>query len=306
MSSQEKNDAGRAFVQVCTERHVPMDVWAQIVLELPKNAGTAEKNDYFGRATEQVKRDWPFIPMEEYLAQIEESKDWKDLLWHRRVYWQDVPSMLADAVRTRSVQTVRQLALHCLLGNPQLKEEMLALAPDQRTRKALLYPPRVKEEKHYEQYPFCIVENGVVDIRSIFPARKKKVRIITMPPDIQERVFERFLCRNGYTVGQLAGCINADRAELEEFGMKCSTRLDYILFCMGYEMADQGFISRPIPECWYQHEWAQEVDFTDDEIFEKGVLGLCAEVIHQGWKVTFEGINNCFGCTGYSYLTQWP
>lgn len=214
--------------------------------------------------------------------------------------------MLADAVRTRSVQTVRQLALHCLFRNPQLKEEMLALAPDQRTRKALLYPPRVKDEEHYRQYPFCIAENGIVDILAVPPAQKTNSRIITMPSDVQEEVFHRLLHRKRVTAEQLAESINAGRNSQKECGMSFSTPLDYLLFGLGCEVAEHGFVFRHLPECWLQHEYVRELGFSDDVKFEMGVSGLCVDLIQQGWKVKFDGVNNCFGRTGYSYLTQWP
>ena len=304
MSINEKNDAGIAFLHICTERHVPTKVWAQIAFDLPKNAGVTERNDYFLCAIEQIKRDWPFIPMEEYLAHIEESKDWDDLRRHGSVYWQDVPSMLADAVRTRSVQTVRQLALHCLFRNPQLKEEMLALAPDQRTQKALMYPPRVKEEEHYRQYPFCIAENGCVDIFGRHQLRKRYAKVISLPDDVQTTLFERFKKIKGFaTTRQLYLAAHNESNGAEQ---RVYPTLEDRLYRMGYQIVQGDIVCVPMPECWLANHGLQDEEYTSDELVSMGIVRLQHEAYYLGYDFKFDGVNNSFGYTGYTYLTQWP
>ena len=304
MSADRKMDAGIAFAEICTERHVPTDVWAQIALNLPKNVNAAERHDYFIREIERIKRDWPFIPMEDYLAQIEETKNWNDLRRYACVYWQDVPSMLADAVRTRSVETVRQLALHCLFRDPLLKEEMLALAPDQRTRKALLCPPRVKAEEIYRQYPLCIAENRCMNIHGRFLPRERNVRVINLPDDIQERLFERFKIIKGFQTNEQL--FKAILDEKNEGDWRVYPQLNNRLFRMGYQTAGGDVVRVSMPECWLTHETMKDIQFSQDEIVETGILGLVHEADYLGWTLKFDGVNNCFGYTGYTYLTQWP
>ena len=294
--SSTKEPIGIRFSRLCHERHVPSKLSTQWMVECVENYPRSEREAYYSKRIAEIERDWPFIPMEQYLASIEESKDWDDLFRYRSVYWQDVPSMLADAVKTRSLHTIRQLALHCLFENDKLKEEMLALAPDQRTKKALMYPPRLKEEAYYKQYPFCIKEHGVTDIYHL-NIRKHNLVAITLPQDMQPVLLASLMKKGRYANEQHL---------VRQLKKNYPFMLEHRIFTLGYHLQNDQLVRQPIPECWLTNESMSECNFPDDELIEMGLSGLLAETIHSGCKRKFDGVKNRFGITGYWYLTEWP
>lgn len=294
--SNAKEPIGIRFSRLCHERHVPSKLSTQWMVECVENYPRSEHEAYYAKRIAEIERDWPFIPMEQYLASIEESKDWDDLFRYRSVYWKDVPSMLADAVKTRSLHTIRQLALHCLFENDALRAEMLALAPDQRTKKALMYPPRLKEESHYKQYPFCIKEHGVTGIYHL-NIQKRNLVSITLPQDVQSVLIESLMKKGHYAnEQQLARELNKDYPFM----------LEHRIFTLGYHLKNDQLVRKPIPECWLTDESMSECNFSEDELIQMGLSGLLAETIHSGRKCKFDGVKNRFGVTGYWYLTEWP
>ena len=283
------------YRRLCRERHVPSDLSMQWEVDFTKNYPRTERERYFTQRIQEIERDWPFIPMEQYLASIEESKDWDDLRNHRSVYWSDVPAMLADAVKTCSRHTVRQIALHCLFQNDKLRDDMLALAPDQRTRKALLYPPKLKTEEYYKHFPFCIKENGIVGIcyRSITNYHHE---IIQLPSDIQPVLLNSLIKKRKYTnESQLVSALNYD----------ISWMLKHRIFALGYHLEGEHLVQKDIPECWLTNPYMNDTDIPDTELIEMGISGILAETILSGKKCKFDGINNIFGVTGYWYLPEW-
>lgn len=283
------------FIRLCSERHVPSRLSTQWMAEYALHTPHSDREDYLIKRIEEIERDWPYIPVEQYLASIEESKDWDDLFMHRKVYWEDVPTMLADAVRTRSLHTIRQLALHCLFENNALRDEMLALAPDQRTKKALLYPPHLKAEEHYKQYPFCIKEHGVVGIYHL-NIQDAHLTAIKLPDNIQSVLFEDLMKKGKYTSEQqLVAQIDRDYPSM----------LDHRIFVLGYHVQSDRLERKPIPECWLTDERMNDCNFSDEELVRMGLSGLLAETIQSGRKCKFDGVKNRFGVTGYWYLPEW-
>lgn len=283
------------FMRLCSERHVPSNLFVQWMDEYALHTPQSEHETYLNKKIEEIERDWPYIPVEQYLASIEESKDWDDLFRHRTVYWDDVPSMLADAVRTRSLHTIRQLALHCLFENYALRDEMLALAPDQRTKKALLYPPRLKEEEHYKQYPFCIKEHGIVGIHHL-NVQEAQVTAISLPQNIQSVLFENLMKKaKCATVQQLTEQIRRDYPHF----------IGHRIFTLGYHVKNDSLVRKDIPECWLTDECMNDCDFPDDEKIQMGLSGLLTETIRSSRKCKFDGVKNRFGVTGYWYLPEW-
>lgn len=279
------------FMEACRERHVSWEEESRVLKEMTELTGEDARSALLTGETERIFREYAFIPMETYLASIEESKDWEDLTQHRCVYWQDVPSMLADAVRTRSVQTVRQLAIHCLFRNPQLKAEMLALAPDQRTRRALMYPPRLYDEARYLRYPFCVSANGITGIYEGNP-QSYHYRLLRCPDGVQEALFAGLAKEEGYDdSAAFADMLGREEAD----GM-----LEYRLYCLGYHQTEQGLVHELIPQ-----SWPTDIDAADlqtRERCEEGVMGLMNEMHRQMWGLRFDGVNNRFGVTGYWYM----
>ncbi|MBQ4580773.1 MAG: hypothetical protein IJA83_08960 [Clostridia bacterium] len=294
--SSPTNSIMLKYLRLCHERHVPANLSLQWEVEFSENYPRSEHTRYFTQRIQEIERDWPFIPMEQYLASIEESKDWEDLLRHRSVYWNDVPSMLADAVKTRSLHTVRQLALHCLFANQTLREEMLALAPDQRTRKALFYPPRLKPEEHYKQYPFCIKENSIVGIYHRHISHNH-LEIVQFPSDVQPVLLNSLMSKSKYKdENQLVSALNYNFPWM----------LEYRIFTLGYHLEGEHLIQKNIPECWITDDSMSDTDIPDAELIQMGISGILAETIQSGRKYKFDGINNRFGITGYWYLPEWP
>lgn len=281
--------------QLCFKRHVPPSIrikWDMELLDLPDRAA---KEAYALEKLKEVENNYPFISAQEYLAQIEETKDWQKLRGCMGVYWADVPSMLKDAVRMGAVHTVRQIALHCVFNNTALLEELKALAPDARTCRALMYRPRVKAEEHDRQYPFCIREHFIYHRLSF---KRISKTIITMPADVQQIGFERLVKSRQFGSEQkmldtMLGLPPQQRGYLP---------LEFALFGLGYEATEQGFQLRPIPEYWTNSEYAQNIWMTDT--IEDGLTFLTAWL--KGCRFRFDGVSNLFGRTGYCYLTEWP
>lgn len=282
--------------RLCRERHVPSDMmlqWDMELLELPdreaKERRAAEKIAY-------VEQNYPCITAEYYLAQIEQSQDWENLCFNMHLYWKDTPSLLTDAVRTGSANTVKQLALHVLFDNRELQEELLRLAPDDSTRTALLDCADIHDEAYYQQYPFCIRENSIfVRYSASFETISKT--IIMMPDDAQQVAFDLLLKEKQ--------CSSAE--EMLEQVLKLTdeeyrrTDLAYKLFGVGCEATEQGFVFKPIPECWTESKYAKDV--WEDPI-DPGLTALRA-ILHD-LEFKFDGVSNRFGYTGYYYLEKWP
>lgn len=282
--------------RLCRERHVPPSIMLQWDMELLNLPDRESKESHAAEKIEYIKHNYPYITAECYLAQIEQSQDWDKLLRNMHIYWKDVSSLLVDAVRTGSVNTVKQLALHVLFDNKELQEELLRLAPDENTRNALLDRAGIRTEAHYQQYPFCIRENSIwFRYSASFETISKT--IITMPDDAQQVAFAQFLKEKRYSsademLEQVQKLTNEEYRE---------TDLAYKLFGVGCEATDHGFVFKPIPECWAENEYAKEV--WEDPI-DHGLTALRAILHDLCFK--FDGLYNLFGYTGYYYLEKWP
>lgn len=277
----------------CRGRHVPHDIMHQWDMELLKLPDRESQEKYAAEKIEYARQNYPYITADCYLAQIEQSQDWEELHSSMYVYWDDAPSLLTDAVRTGSANTVKQLALHVLFDNKKLQEELLHLAPDKNTREALLDRAGVHEEAHYRQYPFCVRANDI--LRRL---DDNALTLITMPDDVQQVAFDRLVKRG--TFGSKQKMLDRVRAiRPEERGWE---PVEFALYGLGCEATDEGFVFRKLPEYWTEGEYGKNIWKSTG--CTSGLIHLMAYMYDCEFQ--FDGLSNLFGYTGYRYLEKWP
>ena len=266
----------------------------------------AARDEYIERKCEELESRCSTLSSEEYLARIEKSKDWHDLIYKKSLYWKDLPDILEEAVRTGSVHTVRQLALHCLYNSPELETRLLQLAPNQDTRDALLDRSMLNTRFEYEQYPLCFFVCSTFYIHN--DQYDAHYSLISYPPTLQDAIYSRFLRYLAdrkpelyeYMISQ-----GSDRAELFD-PMLVSDWTEYRMFSLGYVITENGIARYPIPYCWEHYTDSLRGFMSGEQRTETGTRTLLSEMQFLGWKFKFDGIRNRFGATGYYYLEHWP
>lgn len=296
------------------ERHVPDKVAMEWLRKLPALPDQEARDAYLLQLIEKVKAEYSWVPVEDFLRQVEETQDWDEFLRYRSTYWKDLPSVLRDTVRLGAANTVRQHALHVLYDNDALLEELLPLCPDGRTREALLDRSMLKPHAVYAAYPFCVQISRVTNVYQSHWETPGFPRLISAPADIQQRLFT--LLKEKYAQGSeeklaMLAARRPGRLEMDPEEEKQAPSwgvLDMCLHGIGCHWQERGFVLKPLPEGWEHYDFIDGGDHYPwaDMAHRMGLEDLlyCIRVI--GLDLKFDGINDSFGTTGYYYLSEWP
>lgn len=306
---------GVQLMRLMRERHVPDKVAMEWLRKLPALPDQKARDAYLLQLIEKVKAEYSWVPVEDFLQQIEETQDWDEFLRYRSTYWKDLPSVLRDTVRLGAANTVRQHAPHVLFDNDALLEELLSLCPDGRTREALLDRSVLKPHAVYAAYPFCVQTHVVMDIHRKTRETPGFPKLLSCPADIQQRLFT--LLKEKYAQGSeeklaMLAARRPGREELdtedEKETLSLRWLLDLLLFGIGCHWHGQGFVMKPLPQGWEHYEFNNGGEpYTQPvEAYRQGLSWMINCISEVGLDLKFDGINDSFGTTGYYYLSEWP
>lgn len=288
------------LIRLCGERDVPATEHIEFFKKLSSFDLEAERESYAEQIIAYVDKNYPFMPMEQFLQETEETPDWKRFRSRLRYYWEDVPSMITDAVRLGMHHIVKAAAPHCFFDNEEFQKECLSLAPDEATRQALICPISIHQRAEYMKYPFACYYNQIShkgDLKTLH------CQLIAIPQSLQRELWQTFLKHYVHTTEQelhqfMTGRTNKPSSFKQQIIV---SRYNYFLFCLGYERTDSGFVQKPIPEYWLTSE-EEQTRANDAERIHAGLTGLSVLMPQLGWTVIRNRVCNYLGCTGYEYL----
>ena len=290
------------LLNLSMKRRVPLDTFMEW-LEILRSLGNDDAKDaYAEKMLAYVEQNYPVIPVEQILKEADEAQDWENFRYDVRLYWDDIPSMLPDAVRIGAHHLVAEIAPHCLFNNWELQTEYLSLAPDKATRKALTDHVMIGRDSEYEKYPFSCVYNQIhhkLDLKTI------SCNVLSMQEGLQEKVWRRFLqqAMHKSTEGFFRLMTHQEIIDSQPMYIRTPEGYEHFLFDMGYEMTPTGFVQRALPDYWINSEYSQ-IWSTEAERTNAGLVGMLVLLRDLGWEVIEDRIINHFGCTGYSYLKE--
>lgn len=300
--SAEEKDAFFEFVCSCHSLHVPFDektVW----LKGWGDYETAEENiAYWKKATEHIRNTYSEIPMEQFLMEVNASRDWHELKYYDDLYWQSLDQMLSDAVRLSAVNVIELIAPHILFGNEELLKKYCEQAPDDAVCSALEKSFIKRHDEDYEQYPFSWVWNKWEwKHREYFG----DCRLISLGDGVQKALWQAFL--NRYASGSellfyehMTSPYAADHAYT---GVKYDWEIaGFRMRDMGYRVIPDGFEKMSLPAYWIM----KSVRCMPDADMYDGAGCMQAMMSQLGWDVHRDLITNEYGTTGYAYLKSIP
>ena len=289
------------FLHTCNEREVPTDVMMKMLDDMSEFESDQDKDVFLKEKIEDIKRDYPFKSKEQFLRESEDKKNWEYIRARICYYWPDVRVMLPDAVRWGAHNLVDEIAPHCLFNNRDLQNEYLAIAPDEGTRKALTENVMIDREDEYRKYTFCYASNRIFHR---WNTKTISCKVLSMPDNLQEEVWQRFLERfvHGSEQEFFRFMYNGEVFDTMPKGARMPYDYEHFLFNLGYELTSDGFVRRQLPDYWIKSEYSNEVWDTDAEKTDAGMTGFLCLMSEFGWEICNDWVNNYFGCTGYSYI----
>lgn len=124
------------------------------------------------------------------------------------------------------------------------------------------------DESKYEFMPICVAVG--------------QNRLVKCADYLQENVWKRYLYRNGYTDRSLAAAIKRG----EDF-----KSILFDLNTIGYRFDGEAFARVPLSEAWGGNAEDNAAVFFD-------------LISALGWAVSFDGVSNAFGTSGYRYAVM--
>lgn len=130
------------------------------------------------------------------------------------------------------------------------------------------------DERRYRFMPICVAIG--------------QNRLVASADGFQENVWKRYLYRNGYTDRSLVSVLRRADVKAREAEL---ARVLFDLNAIGYRFDGQAFSRVPLAEAWG--------DSVEDNaaVFFDLISAL-------GWAVSFDGVSNAFGISGYRYAAM--
>lgn len=251
-----------------------------------------------------VKNTYHEIPMEQFLAEVNESQDWQELKYYKDLYWTNIDGLLDDAVRFGADRVIREIAPHILFDNEKRLTECLAQAPNEATRAALTESFIPRRDEDYAMYPFSMVRNLV-----LWKSREdcRVCKLVSFADGIQDKIWQGFL--NRYAFGSellfFEHVTSKYAVDREHTGIEwVPDRVMPLVHAMGYRLCSDGFEQMRIPAYWQKNYDDRRYTAIDKIWYSASALGLVLKKI--GWEEKRDEIVNAFGVTGYTYLENVP
>ena len=113
-------------------------------------------------------------------------------------------------------------------------------------------------------------------------------RLVALADYLQENVWKRYLYRNGYTDRSLLSALK--RADARTRGTDFA-RVLFDLNVIGYRFDGEAFARAPLAEAW-------------GDSVEDNAAAFFDLISALGWAVSFDGVSNAFGVSGYRYAAM--
>ena len=289
--------------RMCKVRRVPVDEeleWIKIYNSIQDDKN---KDECLRRRIEYVVTQYPEVPMEQYLMEINESCDWDDLRYYEDVYWPDMLTMCKDAVRLGACRVVEQVAPHLLFDNEALLRELLDIAPDGMMRSVLQKCVIPRHDEDYRHYAFAAAYNE--EHWRCKP--KENASLVSMADGIQQALYRAYINKASHG----SELLYFEYATTGEYDSEPITALNLYpesyemrLHDLGYKLTNDGIEKADLKECWKQNKEFRNL--SEKMKISRGI-GKFFFVIHLcKWNVEFDGLRNHFGYTGYRYVKSIP
>jgi hypothetical protein len=232
-------------LSVCKELHVPAKEKYAYLDSKKEFESEDEKLAHLQEMIAFVKNTYHEIPMEQFLAEVNESQDWDGLKYIDDLYWDNIENLLTDAVRLSAVNVIKLVAPHILFGNELLLKEYCEKAPDDAAREALEQSFIRRHDEDYENYPFSWVWNKREWNRK---EDYGEIKLISLTDCAQENLWRAFL--NEFALGsELLFYEHLTSRRVE--GVKLdSERAGFRMRDLGYRITEDGFEKMPLPDYW--------------------------------------------------------
>lgn len=209
---------------------------------------------------------------ERFLAEIREKYALKP--WAEYIREIDEKNDLAELKNTYRAYWPDEPALLNAAKEAQADNVVRAIAPHLAFRGLIPFGAEEKkafpDEKKYEFMPICVAVG--------------QNRLVRSAEYLQENVWKRYLYRNGYTDRSLAAALRRSNDD----------KLGCVLFdlaTVGYRYREGAFTRVPLSEAW-------------GENVEDNAAAFFELIEALGWAVSFDGVSNAFGTSGYRYASM--